>query len=270
MYANSRGPGDWRDRGSVAEWAARIKEHPAGFKAWKMSFVPLYGSVIPAGNRPRQERAMTLRPSEIRGIARYYETVREALDSSFDLMIHCHNEYDLPSMLMLAKALEPVAPMWLEDPLPIPYFDGWKQLTSRSSVPILTGEKLELASEFLPFFANQAVDIVQPDLVYAGGFTGCWQIAELADLYSVPLTMHNVGTVVHNVANAHFAAATRNFVMSETRMGNNRPVLEELVEEEIVIRDGLLPVPDGPGLGITVSEEALKANRADGEPWWDE
>ena len=152
--------------------------------------------------------------------------------------------------------------------MPVPYSNSWKTLKTASPVPILTGEKLEMPREFLPFLANGAVDMMQPDLLFAGGFTGCWRIAELADLFYIPVTAHNVGTVVQNVATAHWAASTRNFVVSETRLGTGS-VLEDIIEEELHVADGALRLPAGPGLGITVVEEALRGHLADGEPWWD-
>ena len=77
-----------------------------------------------------------------------------------------------------------------------------------------------------------------------------------------------MGTVVQNVATAHWAASTRNFAISETRLGTGS-VLEDIIEEDLQVADGALRVPAGPGLGITVVEEALRGHLADGEPWWD-
>ena len=78
-------------------------------------------------------------------------------------------------------------------------------------MPILTDEKLELPAEFLPFVANSAVDMIQLDIAFAGGFTGCWKTADLSEMYYVPVTAHNVGNVAQNVATAHFAASTLDF-----------------------------------------------------------
>ena len=67
---------------------------------------------------------------------------------------------------------------------------------------------------------------------------------------------------------AQFGASTRNFLMTETNFGNWE-VHEELVEEKLEIRDGMLTVPDGPGIGVTPNERAIKQNRLPGEPYWD-
>jgi len=148
------------------------------------------------------------------------------------------------------------------------YHESWKTLKQVSRVPLNTGEKLEGPWEFYPFMVNGAIDMMQPDLVFAGGYTACWRLAEMAEHFSVPLTMHNVGNVLQNAMTAQFAASTRNFVMTETNMGVG-PVHEDFVKEKLVIKNGMLKVPDGPGIGVTPVEAAIKENRMPGEPYWD-
>ncbi len=135
-------------------------------------------------------------------------------------------------------------------------------------MPLNTGEKLETPWEFFAFMEAGAIDMMQPDLVFAGGYSGCWRIADYGEHFAIPLTMHNVGAVLQNAMTAQFAAATRNFIMTETNFGNWE-VHEEFIKEKLVIKDGMLKVPDGPGLGVTVNEAALKEARMPGEPWWD-
>ncbi len=135
-------------------------------------------------------------------------------------------------------------------------------------MPVLTGEKLELTREFEPFLVNQAVDMLQPDILFAGGLTGSWQIADMADRHYIPVTAHSIGTVVQNAVTAHFAASARNFVMAETRLGSGH-TLDDRIEEKLEVVDSKLAVPTGPGLGITLVEEAVRANMAPREPYWD-
>ena len=86
----------------------------------------------------------------------------------------------------------------------------WRLITATVLLPrIETGEKLELAKEFLPFIVNEAVDVIRPDIVFAGGFTGCQKIADLAALYYIPLTTHNVGSLVHNIVSIWWCEASK-------------------------------------------------------------
>ena len=270
IYVNVFPPTDYRNNTSCRDWARKIVEHPLGFKAVKMEFSTLFQQNSRKNDTYVAHAHRTIKPSELEKIRSLYENCREALDPSIDIIVHCHNEYDLTSAIGIAKAVERIKPLWLEDPLPILYTDSWKSLKESVDVPILTGEKLELAREFLPFLENGIVDLMQPDIIFAGGYTGSWRIAELCDMFHVPVTAHNIGSVVQIAATAQFAASTKNFMMSETTMNLGQKYMHEgIIEETLVVKDGMLQVPDGPGLGITVREEAIKRELPDGEPFWD-
>jgi L-alanine-DL-glutamate epimerase-like enolase superfamily enzyme len=268
LYVNSNGPDNWLDKGACREWAAKVKASPYGYKAVKICKNPVYDNVLKKPFVFAEKRFPTIPPSDMRVIIQGYVNLREALDPSIDIIVHCHNEFDLPSMIQFARDLEQIRPLWLEDPLPVLYMESWKSLKQVSRVPLNTGEKLEGPWEFFRFMESRAIDMLQPDLVFAGGYSGCWRIADMAEHFAIPLTMHNVGAVLQNAMTAQFGASTRNFVMTETNFGN-WPVHEEYIKEKLEIRDGMLRVPDGPGLGVTVVEQALKEARMPGEPWWE-
>jgi L-alanine-DL-glutamate epimerase-like enolase superfamily enzyme len=268
MYINSNGPENWMDKAACQDWAAKVKAMPQGYKAVKICKDPLYRNVLRKSFSAPERRFPMIPPSDMRIIIQGYQNLREALDPSIDIIVHCHNEFDLPSMLQFARDLESIHPLWLEDPLPALYIDSWKTLKQVSRIPLNTGEKLEGPWEFFPFLANSAIDMMQPDLVFAGGYSACWRIADMAEHFAIPLTMHNVGNVLQNSMTAQFAASTRNFVMTETNMGVGS-VHEDLIEEKLEIKDGMLRVPNGPGIGVTPIEAAIKENRMPGEPYWD-
>jgi L-alanine-DL-glutamate epimerase-like enolase superfamily enzyme len=269
LYINTGGPDHWFDPASCRDWAQKMKEDPHGWKTFKFGFERLMGNGLPEGRYGAGQLSQMLTPTELKVIRQGYENCREALGFDRDIIVHCHNEWDLPTALGLAQAVEPSHPLWLEDALPVWYSDSWEALKQASPVRIITGEKLELLREFLPFLVNEAVDAIHPDLVFAGGLTGCRKIADLAEIFYLPVATHNVGSLVQSMATAHFGASTRNFVVSETRLSQN-PLLEEMSEEGINVVDGKLAVPTGPGLGITLLPEVLQANRMEGEPYWDE
>ena len=120
----------------------------------------------------------------------------------------------------------------------------------------------------MPFLAHGAVDIAGPNLSRAGGLTGAWRIADVADVYYAAVVAHSAGTVVQNAATLQFAAATRNLSMIETTAGTDA-ALEQVVVEPPQAADGCLRVPTGPGLGITLREDVLRMFLARDEPFWD-
>ena len=173
-----------------------------------------------------------------------------------DFIVHCHNEWDLATAIGLARAVASSNPLWVEDALPVWYSDSWKALKQASPVRIITGEKLELPREFLPFLMNEALDAIHPDLVFAGGLTGCRKIADLAEMFYIPIATHNVGSLVQNMATAHFGASVRNFVITETRISQNM-LIDEMAEEKVQVADGKLAVPDGAGAGDYIDSRGV-------------
>jgi L-alanine-DL-glutamate epimerase-like enolase superfamily enzyme len=189
-----------------------------------------------------------------------------------DIVVHCLNEYDLPSAVGIAQATAAMRPVWLEDPLPPLYSESWRALKQQSPVKILTGEKLEMPRQFLPFLQNEALDILQPDLAYAGGLTGCKKIADLASLYQVPMNLHNYGTLVLHMASMHFAASIFDFYVCESFVGKAK-MESQMVEPMCAskfpeVKDAHSALPEGPGLGFELNEDAMKADLAPGETWW--
>ena len=253
---------DMLDKSSCRDWAQRIKEMPEGFTAFKNNIDPLLG--VPAARF-----ASTLTTQQLRNVARGYANCREAVGDDIDIAVHCHNELDTPSAIAVAKAVEPMNPLFIEDALNPPFSEAWMALRRSTRVPLLTGEKLEMVRGFKPFLDNQAVDFIHPDLAFAGGITGTRKIADYAAQFRIPVALHNVGSLVLTYANAHFGASIQNFYRSESQLGRPGHYIEGMAAGSAPdIRKGLLTVPAGPGLGLEISAEFLKQNLADGEAYW--
>lgn len=253
---------DMLDKASCRAWAERIKAAPEGFTAFKNGIDRILG--VPAARF-----ASTLTTEQLRKVARAYANCREAVGDEIDIAVHCHNELDTPSAIAVAKAVEPMNPLFIEDSLNPPYSESWMALRRSTRVPLLTGEKLELLGGFKPFIDNQAVDIIHPDLAFAGGFTGARKIAGYAYNFRMPVALHNVGSLVLTCANAHFGAAIQNFYRSESQLGRPGRYIEGMAAgSPPEVRKGMLKVPAGPGLGLEIDPDFLKANLAPGEQFW--
>jgi hypothetical protein len=100
--------GDLQDKGKLTEWAASIKEAPEGFTAFKISIDPAMGEC--AGRY-----ATTLSSEQVRRVGRGYANAREAVGDGIDIAVHCHNELDTTSAIQVARAIEPMAPLFYED-----------------------------------------------------------------------------------------------------------------------------------------------------------
>lgn len=250
------------DKTSCRAFAERIRIMPEGFTAFKCDIEPPLG--VPLGRF-----AETLDSEQLRRVARAYANVREAVGDEIDIAVHCHNELDEPSAVNVAKAVEPMNPLFIEDPLNPPFSEAWMALRRSTRLTLLTGEKLELMQGFRPFLDSQAVNIVHPDLSFAGGFTGVKKIAAYASLTRTPVALHNVGSLVLTYANAHFGSSIENFYRSESQLGRPNHYIEGMSASGAPeVKKGLLTVPSGPGLGLEINPDFLRRNLAPGEPFW--
>jgi len=244
---------EWRDR------AQKLREDPRGFKAFKVDIHHPLGAHM-------QQYIPSIGPQEARKVHVAYTLAREALGPDIDIIVHCHNELDLPSAIKVAEAVEHIKPLFFEDALAPAFSDSWLALRRTTRIPIMTGENIELPEQAMPFLQTQAVDCLQPDLVNSGGITGTKRIADLAALYRIPVCLHNVSGYVLNMASQQWSAAVFNCPMMEcTRNADQVP---EAASNVPVIKNGRMKVSTLPGLGIDFDQDYLKANRAEGEPWW--
>jgi L-alanine-DL-glutamate epimerase-like enolase superfamily enzyme len=243
----------WRDR------ARELTDTPSGFRAFKVDIHHALGI-------PMQQSVTTISPGEGRKVRKYYELAREAFGADVDIIVHCHAELDVPSAIRVAGAIEGIDPLFYEDPLDPSYSEAWMALRRQTRLPIMTGENIALAEGARPFLEHQAVDVLQPDLMNAGGITGTKLIADIAGTYRIPVCLHNVSGYVLNLASQQFSAAVHNCPLMECRRDADKA--PEAAANVPVIRDGKMQVHSAPGLGIELNFDYLNANRAEGEPEW--
>ena len=166
-----------------------------------------------------------------------FENVRKELGMDYDIMVHCHNEYDLATAKAIARAVEEIQPKWFEDPLPPQFSDSWVALKRECRVPLLTGEKCEMPQGFYPFLKEQAVDYIYPDIAFCGGITAFMKIASTAALFRIPVATHNVGGIYLTMSCIQVGLSIMDFLTSETAMdGEGRR--SSRVGEESAGREG--------------------------------
>jgi galactonate dehydratase len=250
---------DYLSKDAWQERAQRVKSFKGGFKAFKIDIN--HALAVPGG-----EFTPDLGPREVDTVRRVYELAREALGPDYDIDVHCHNELDLPSAIKVGKAVEGIKPLFFEDPIFPRFSESWAALRKSINIPIITGESLALIEDTLPFMQNQSVDILQIDLSHGGGITGTKIIADVAASYRMPIALHNVGGYALNNASQQFAASVFNCPRIEC--ASNFDHAPDATGNVPVVKDGRMQVASLPGLGILPDEGYLKANLADGEPWW--
>lgn len=189
----------------------------------------------------------------------YVAQVREIIGMEIPLAADHFGHIGVNSCIRLARALEKHNMAWLEDMIPWQQTDWMKQIADAVDVPILTGEDIYLKEPFVELCRRHAVDMIHPDLATAGGILETKKIGDAAQEYGVAMAMHFAGTPVSCMANVHCAAATENFLVLENH-SVDVPWWDSLVEgiEKPILNRGYIAVPDKPGLGVTLNDEAVK------------
>jgi len=253
--------GDEAEPASNAAEAERVVEE-LGYDAIKFDLD------VPAGSgKDRANRH--LRGPEIEHKAAIVEAVTEAVGDSADVAFDCHWAYSTGSAKRLARALEEYDVWWLEDPVPPENHDAQQAVTESTATPIATGENVYRVHGNRRLLEEQAVDIVAPDIPKVGGMREGRKIATLADLYYLPVAMHNVASPIGTMASAQLGASIPNFLAVEFH-SYQLGWWEDLVEEDGLIENGQMEIPEAPGLGLTLDLDAVAAHVVDGDTVFDE
>jgi L-alanine-DL-glutamate epimerase-like enolase superfamily enzyme len=214
-------------------------------------------------------------PKGIAMMADYVAGVREVVGMEVPLGADHFGHIGVNSCIRLGKALEKYNMAWVEDMIPWQYTDLWKKITDSIDIPTLTGEDIYLKEPFAELCKNHAVDIIQPDLATSGGLLETKKIGDMAQEYGVAMAMHFAGTPVSGMANVHCAAATENFLVLENHSMED-PTWQDMVDgvEKPIVNKGFITVPEKPGLGITLNDEAVRKRVREGgyfepTPDWD-
>ncbi len=157
----------------------------------------------------------TVAAKEMSHIIELIRATREAIGFEVDLAIDCHGQFDVPSAITLAKAVEDLRLMWLEEPVPAENIDALAQVKASTSTVICSGENQVTRFEFLELLQRQAVDVIMPDLSKAGGIMEGKRIAEIADAFYIPIAPHNVSSPLGMMAACHVCASVPNFFVLE-------------------------------------------------------
>ena len=131
-------------------------------------------------------------------------------------------------------------------------------VASKIGIPIATGERLHSIWEFQALLQRGAVQFVRPDVCMVGGLSHAKKIAALAEAFHVQVVPHNPLSPVSTAACIQLAACIPNFALQEYPTGEDRPPKSEIVKTALAQEDGFLIIPDAPGIGIELAEDAAE------------
>jgi L-alanine-DL-glutamate epimerase-like enolase superfamily enzyme len=185
-------------------------------------------------------------------------SLRSQIDEDIQMMVDGGEHYTVRTALEIAHTLADLGIRFFEEPIPQNNREGIAHLVEKSPVPIAYGEHLYLTQDFQDCLIHKRADVIQPDCAISGGISECRRVAALAETFAVPVVPHSAAGPLALAANLHLSATLGNLWMLEYTFTFNR-VWKEMLKEPILspdaLRNGQLPVPDGPGLGVLVDEE---------------
>ena len=199
--------------------------------------------------------------------------VREAVGPHIGLGVDFHGRVHRPMAKVLIRALEPYRLMFIEEPLLSEHIDALAEVVRGSSTPIALGERLYSRWDFRQVLESRLVDIIQPDLSHAGGISECRKIAAMAEAYDVALAPHCPLGPIALAACLQVDAVSYNAFIQEQSLGihyngEGQDLLDYLVDPGVFsYADGMVAIPQGPGLGVEVNEERVIEAARIGHNW---
>ncbi len=200
---------------------------------------------------------MTISRTDLDNALACIAAVRDAVGEDVDLLIEGHGRFKPATAIEIAREIAQFRPMWFEEPVPPDNLDALAEVRRNSPVPIAAGERLFTRQTFLELFEKRAVDYIQPDVSHAGGIAECRKISAMAEARYLGCACHNPSGPVATAATLQLAACTPNFSILEI-MATDVPWRRDISDEHLVFDNGMIQIPDRPGLGVELRREEME------------
>ena len=205
----------------------------------------------------------------IRAAIKQLERLREGLGDDIDIGVDFHAKTSPSVAAVICKEAEPLNLMFIEEPCPPENAKAMARVSSRTTVPIATGERLVAAYSCRELIEQGIVDILQCDINHVGGITALWKVGAMAEPSGIMIAPHACEGPIGSLATLHVDASTPNFIVQEICSGVELTDKEKLWHEwlgfpAMRMVNGYFPLSEKPGLGFELSEESLKKHPFEG------
>jgi len=205
---------------------------------------------------PFGQAYLNISKAELRKALACIEAVVAAVGDQVEILVEAHGRFNIATAVRIGQALEDYDITWFEEPVPPENLEALAEVKRRVRVPIAAGERIYSRWEYQRFFELRCADVIQPDPSHMGGIGEVKKIAAQAEANHIALCPHNPSGPVANAASLQLAACIPNFHLLET-MAVDVPWRADICDEDIVFADGFMQIPNRPGLGIELDEEAI-------------
>lgn len=191
------------------------------------------------------------------------EMLREGLGPDIDIAVDFHAQTSPSVASIIVKEVEPLNLLFIEEPCPPENVKAMARIARRATTPIATGERLIASYGCRELIEQGVVDILQPDINHVGGISALWKVGAMAEASGISMAPHACEGPIGGAATLHVDAAMPNFLVQEICGGVEVSRQDKIWEEwlgfpAMRMVDGRFPLPDKPGLGFDLSEDALK------------
>ncbi len=229
---------NWASLHAPGDLAEELLEQ--GFRAMKLwSFDAIY----------REAGGLRIASADIeRGIAPF-RAIRERVGDRMNVMLDGHGFFALPAALDIARAMRPFRPLWLEDILRPDSIPAMREFRRSADVPIAVSEMLVLRDQYRQVLEGSAADYIMIDPTWVGGISESRRIAELAQLYNVPVLMHDCTGPFTLLAGLNISASVPGVCYQECVRAHLATLYPRLIDETIKAEDGAIALSNRPGIG---------------------
>jgi L-alanine-DL-glutamate epimerase-like enolase superfamily enzyme len=184
---------------------------------------------------------------------------RKALGPDVELMVDAHGTYTVADAKRFIRLVADCDLAWFEEPVIADDKPGMAEVRAAGNVPIATGESEATRFAFRDLALLKSADIFQPDPAFCGGITEAMRIGTIASAFNLRFAPHLWAGAPCFFSGLHICAASPASFVIEYSLGAN-PMIHDLVEETVEVKDGMIAIPDGPGLGFTINERVLETH----------
>lgn len=190
--------------------------------------------------------------------------IRDAVGPNIEVMIDAHGNFNVPTAIKLIRRMEPYDLTWFEEPVQPESYDALRQVRESVNTPICVGERLYTRFGFAPILKDRLADYIMPDIVWTGGISEVRKIANLAEIYHIPVTPHDANGPINILAGAHAMMSVPNFYRLEM-VSSWISSYNSCIDPPLDIRNGCIHLNDRPGLGVDLNLDFIKSNL---DPEW--
>ncbi len=214
--------------------------------------------IWPFDGAARRNNRQFITPADLDEALRPVRLLRDRFGDKIEILIEFHANWNLPSAIRIAKALEPLRPMWLEDMLMPGNAHQYRELAQATSLPLTIGERMAGKLQFQSLLESRAAKYIMFDVCWCGGLTEARKITAMADSYQLPFAPHTAGGPLLFYASTHLSTASPNCAIQESCQRFYESDWPKLLNNPLAPTNGTITAPEAPGFGMEIKPEAWR------------